>query len=80
MVGQRLQRTALKLAGDLFAQSLERGALPMLDAFPIPDVTGGDYSGPGGFLQLRGPPERQHSVEGSYDQGLRDGCGTCPRN
>lgn len=35
----------------------------------MPDVSGGEYYGPGGFMEMRGGPERQRSSERSYDRG-----------
>ena len=66
--GIRLRRTARRLLGTLLAQSAARGALPTLYAATAPDVAGGAYYGPGGFLNMRGPPERQSSAKQSYDR------------
>lgn len=40
----------------LMAQPAAVGALPALYAATAPDVRGGEYLGPGGFKELRGPP------------------------
>ncbi len=57
-----------KLANTVLAQSPARGALPTLYAATAPDVEGGAYYGPGGLLNMRGPPERQTSSNRSYDE------------
>jgi len=66
--GSRLRLGLMKVANAVFGQSPERGALPLLYASTAPDVRGGDYYGPGGFLNMRGPPEKQSSSEASYDK------------
>jgi NAD(P)-dependent dehydrogenase (short-subunit alcohol dehydrogenase family) len=42
----------------LFSQTDEEGALPILCAAVQPDITGGDYVGPGGWLEMRGAPKK----------------------
>ncbi|MEF8887293.1 MAG: oxidoreductase [Haloarculaceae archaeon] len=66
--GSRVRYGLMKVANTVFAQSAAKGALPMLYAATAPDVEGGDYYGPGGFLGMRGPPERQESSDASYDE------------
>ncbi len=63
---------AMRLANTLVAQSPEMGALPMLYAATAPDVDGGDYIGPGEFLNMRGAPETQASSERSNDTALAE--------
>jgi hypothetical protein len=58
----------MKAANAVFGQSAERGALPLLYAATAPDVRGGDYYGPGGFMNMRGAPEKQSSNDASYDE------------
>ena len=43
-----------KIANSFFAQSPYMGALPTLYAATSPDVTGGSYYGPDGFMEIRG--------------------------
>jgi hypothetical protein len=43
------------------------GALPTLRAATDPNVSGGDYYGPGGFAQLHGYPEAVASSGRSHD-------------
>jgi NAD(P)-dependent dehydrogenase (short-subunit alcohol dehydrogenase family) len=52
----------------LLAQRPEMGALPTLYAATAPDVVGGGFYGPGGFLELRGMPKQVHSNGRSHDQ------------
>lgn len=49
---------AMRAMNALLAQSPAMGAKPALYAATMPDVHGGDYFGPGGMGELRGPPKR----------------------
>lgn len=51
-------------------QSAEMGALPQLYAATAPGVHGGEYYGPGGFMQRTGYPKRVRSSSRSYDEAL----------
>jgi hypothetical protein len=44
----------------------------MLYAATADDVTGGNYVGPGGFMDMRGYPETQRSSDRSYDETTAD--------
>ncbi|MFT7520268.1 MAG: NAD(P)-dependent dehydrogenase (short-subunit alcohol dehydrogenase family) [Kiritimatiellia bacterium] len=60
-VGPRERNSALMnrlmgLGNKLLAQSAEMGALPTLRAAADPDAQGGEYYGPGGLGEVRGPP------------------------
>ena len=66
--GSKLRLGVMKVANAVFGQSAQSGALPLLYASTAPDVAGGDYYGPGGLLNMRGPPERQSSNDASYDE------------
>ncbi|MFB6189630.1 MAG: oxidoreductase [Halapricum sp.] len=66
--GSTLRLYAMKVANTVFAQSAERGALPMLYAATASNVDGGSYIGPGGFMDMRGAPEPQRSSDRSYDE------------
>jgi len=70
--GSRVRYYAMKVANALLAQSAEDGALPMLYAATADDVDGGDHVGPGGFLNMRGPPEKQRSADRSYDEATAE--------
>jgi NAD(P)-dependent dehydrogenase (short-subunit alcohol dehydrogenase family) len=45
-----------RLFGPLLGQSGAAGALPQLYAAVAPDARGGEYYGPGGWMELKGPP------------------------
>ena len=57
----------VRLVSRIVGQSPEMGALPALYAATAPDVRGGDYLGPGGFMGLRGHPVRARSSDLSHD-------------
>jgi NAD(P)-dependent dehydrogenase (short-subunit alcohol dehydrogenase family) len=53
-----------------FAQKPPMGALPTLYAATAPDVSGGDYYGPDGFMESRGYPKEVLSNDRSYDEAV----------
>ncbi len=56
-----------KIALRLYGQSALNGALPALMGATSPDIKGGDYVGPGGFMTFKGPPTVQKSRALSHD-------------
>ncbi|MFB6218873.1 MAG: oxidoreductase [Halobacteriaceae archaeon] len=66
--GSRLKLWGLAVANAVYAQSARRGALPLLYAATAPAVSGGDYIGPGGVLNMRGAPAKQRSSDRSRDR------------
>lgn len=52
----------------LMTQSAAMGALPTLRAATDPDVIGGDYFGPGGFLEMKGHPEKVGMSDRALDE------------
>jgi NAD(P)-dependent dehydrogenase (short-subunit alcohol dehydrogenase family) len=58
MTGSGFGQFIMKLGGAVLAQSPAQGALPTLYAAAAPDVKGGEYFGPDGWLELRGMPTR----------------------
>jgi NAD(P)-dependent dehydrogenase (short-subunit alcohol dehydrogenase family) len=52
---------------EVVAQSAAMGALPTLRAAVDPDVKGGDYYGPEGFMESRGYPVLVQSNESSHN-------------
>ncbi len=54
----------------VFIQSPEMGALPLIRAATDPNVKGGEYFGPGGFMEQRGWPVRVDSSRLSKDEKL----------
>jgi NAD(P)-dependent dehydrogenase (short-subunit alcohol dehydrogenase family) len=67
-MGSTLRYGMMKVANTIFGQSAEQGALPLLYAATAPDVASGAYYGPGGLMDMRGPPERQESNDASHDE------------
>ncbi len=68
MRGSRLRLWLMEAMNAVLAQSAEAGALPMLYAATASDLSGGEYVGPGGLLNMRGPPAVQRSSDASYDR------------
>jgi hypothetical protein len=54
----------------LIAQSQEIGALSILYAATNPEIHGGEYIGPDGFLAQRGYPHKARSSQRSHDPEL----------
>ena len=52
----------------IVAQSQEMGALPTLYAATSPEIRGGEYIGPDGFLGQRGYPHRARSSGASRNR------------
>jgi len=52
---------------NFMAQSAADGALPQLYAATAPDVQGGEFFGPGGFMEQRGAPKRVKAAKKWYD-------------
>jgi NAD(P)-dependent dehydrogenase (short-subunit alcohol dehydrogenase family) len=71
-MGSTLRYGMMKVANTLFGQSAAQGALPLLYAATAADVEGGTYYGPGGLLDMRGPPEQQDSNDDSHDEADAD--------
>jgi NAD(P)-dependent dehydrogenase (short-subunit alcohol dehydrogenase family) len=55
---------------EFFAQDISMGALPTLRAAYDKDAHGGEYYGPGGFMELRGYPVQVSSSKRSKDQAI----------
>jgi NAD(P)-dependent dehydrogenase (short-subunit alcohol dehydrogenase family) len=60
----------LNFLNQFFAQTPEMGALPTLRAATAPDVRGGDYYGPGRFMELVGHPKKVSSNSRSHDEAV----------
>jgi hypothetical protein len=63
----RYQPRFVKVVFNMLSQDAAMGALPTLRAATDPGVVGGQYYGPGGFLQMRGFPELCESHARSHD-------------
>jgi NAD(P)-dependent dehydrogenase (short-subunit alcohol dehydrogenase family) len=62
------ERALMVLGNTVFAQSAEMGALPTLYAATVPDVPGGSFVGPDGFMEQRGHPHLVTAAGKAYDQ------------
>ena len=60
--------TLFSMLNPIMAQSQEMGALPTLYAATSPDIRGGEYIGPDGFLGQRGYPHLTNSSGPSHDR------------
>jgi hypothetical protein len=60
----------VRLLNPFIAQEPKMGALPALYAATAPDVQGGDYYGPRGWLEVRGYPTRVNSNGRSHDTAV----------
>jgi NAD(P)-dependent dehydrogenase (short-subunit alcohol dehydrogenase family) len=63
-----LDRWLMALTNVVMAQSAEMGALPTLYAATYPDLDGGTYIGPDGFMEQRGHPEPVGSTPAARDE------------
>jgi NAD(P)-dependent dehydrogenase (short-subunit alcohol dehydrogenase family) len=61
----------LKMAFAALEQDTETGALPTLRAATDPAVGGGQYFGPGGFMEMRGNPKAVSSNRRSRDTAVQ---------
>jgi len=66
---QQHSALASKVMNPIFAQSQGMGALPILYAATGPEIEGGEYIGPDGFLGQRGYPHSARSSKRSRDEG-----------
>lgn len=56
MAGNRLRKRLMGVVNSLVAQSAEQGAWPVLYAATHEELSGGEYVGPTGLLEMRGAP------------------------
>jgi NAD(P)-dependent dehydrogenase (short-subunit alcohol dehydrogenase family) len=68
MEGSKLSLRVMAAANRVLAQSAAMGALPEIYAATSPDVRGGDYIGPDGFMEQRGYPRKVKSSPRSRDE------------
>ena len=66
--GSRLELALMRTLNALLAQSAEQGALPQLYAATSPEVRGGDYIGPDGWMGIRGYPHKLRAKETAFDK------------
>src|SRR6266511_545956 len=65
---ESIQDRIMAVSNRIFAQSDEQGAWPTLYAATTPDLPGGSYVGPGGFLEQRGNPKLVGSSAAACDE------------
>ena len=70
MKNQPLVERGTGVVNKVFAQSAKQGALPILCAATFPEIPGGSYLGPDGFLEMRGYPKFTRASGAAYDQNL----------
>ncbi|MFT4957677.1 MAG: NAD(P)-dependent dehydrogenase (short-subunit alcohol dehydrogenase family) [Halobacteriales archaeon] len=68
--GATVRLWLMRLVNAVVAQPASRGALPLVYAATADRIEGGEYVGPGGFMNMRGYPEPQQSSDNSYDEDL----------
>ncbi len=66
--GSTIELYVMRTLNSLLAQSAEQGALPQLYAATAPDVSGGDYIGPDGWMEMRGHPRKVTAKETALDE------------
>jgi NAD(P)-dependent dehydrogenase (short-subunit alcohol dehydrogenase family) len=64
------ERLMMTLANRLVAQSAEMGALPTLFAATFPELPGGTFIGPDGFMERRGYPHVVSASSRAYDEAV----------
>jgi NAD(P)-dependent dehydrogenase (short-subunit alcohol dehydrogenase family) len=62
------ERPFMMIGNAVFAQSAEMGALPALYAATAPDMPGGSFVGPDGFMEQRGHPHLVTAARKAYDE------------
>ena len=70
MKNQRLMAKGSEMMNSLIAQSAKQGSLPILCAATFPEMPGGSYLGPDGFMEMRGYPKFTRASSAAYDQNL----------
>jgi NAD(P)-dependent dehydrogenase (short-subunit alcohol dehydrogenase family) len=65
---ESIQDRIMAVSNRIFAQSNEQGAWPTLYAATSPDLPGGSYVGPDGFLEQRGNPKLVASSAAARDE------------
>lgn len=68
--GSRFGEWFMGVGSGLLAQSAERGALPTVYAAAAPEVAGGDYIGPDGFMELGGYPRKVGCSAAARDEAV----------
>jgi NAD(P)-dependent dehydrogenase (short-subunit alcohol dehydrogenase family) len=64
----KLDQAIMRVTNVIMGQSAETGALPELYAATFPDLPGGSYVGPDGFMEQRGHPHLVTASGRAYDE------------
>jgi len=67
---ESIQDRLMAIGNRLVAQNAAMGALPTLYAATMPDVSGGDYYGPGGIGEMRGHPRKVGASSAARDAAV----------
>ena len=62
------EKAFMAVANKVYAQSADMGALPTLYAATMPDIPGGSFIGPDGFMEGRGHPKIVTGAGKAYDE------------
>jgi NAD(P)-dependent dehydrogenase (short-subunit alcohol dehydrogenase family) len=62
------EQLIMRITNPLIGQSADMGALPTLYAATVPDLQGGTFVGPDGFMEQRGHPEVVRGAGRAYDE------------
>jgi hypothetical protein len=62
------EKALMAVSNKVIAQSAEMGALPTLYAASAPDLPGGTFVGPDGFMEQRGYPHIVTGAGKAYDE------------
>ncbi len=62
------EQLIMRVTNPLLGQSAEMGALPTLYAATAPDIPGGSFVGPDGFMEQRGNPHLVTAMGKAYDE------------
>lgn len=69
--GHWYERVGGAIGNFVIAQSSKMGALPTLYAATVPDLPGGTFVGPDGFMEQRGYPKVVTGAGKAYDEGAQ---------
>ncbi len=62
------EQLIMRVTNPLLGQSAEMGALPTMYAATVPDIPGGSFVGPDGFMEQRGHPHLVTAAKKAYDE------------
>ncbi len=67
MAGNRLAAKMMSMSNAVAAQPAAMGALPQLYGATMPEVSGGDFYGPGALFEMRGSPKKVKANSAAND-------------